>query len=335
MTKSFEKRESYQQFKRDLRSKELVLFVGAGINAKLLPQWNTLLNDLLEYAVKYRLGGEWAGQETAGILAWLKGEDGHGTLSSYEKASFVKLLLGNHYLDVLHERLYRQFDHNVLDEERRKSVRFLHEIAKLCQHKNIHAVVTYNYDDLLEYCINRLAEREEGKEKTGYRRACSVYGMQQIAPDQGTLPIFHVHGFLPQHDRPLDPRMALVVLSYEEYYQTLLEPFSWQTVIQLHFLRSFTCLFLGISLRDTNMLRLLSHAQHYSQQKAQYILMCRQDLIGDSDLDWESNKIRIHATLFNDFGIRLLFSGNGHRTLVPVVQSIGDYLDSLGGRGDN
>jgi hypothetical protein len=158
--------------------------------------------------------------------------------------------------------------------------------------------------------------------------------MKQITPCKGTLPIFHVHGFLPQKTRPLDPKMALVVLSYEEYYQTMLEPFSWQTGVQLHFLRSFTCLFLGISLRDADMLRLLSHAQHYSQQKAQYILMCRQDLIGDSDTDWIDNKIRIRATLFDDFGIRLLFSGNKHGTLIPVVQSIGKYLDSLGGRGD-
>ena len=69
------------------------------------------------------------------------------------------------------------------------------------------------------------------------------------------MPILHTHGFIP---REVDSDYERnVVLSEEDYHGLYRDAFHWANVEQLHSLTQTTCYFIGLSLRDPNLRRLL------------------------------------------------------------------------------
>ena len=74
-------------------------------------------------------------------------------------------------------------------------------------------------------------------------------------PELGSLPILHTHGFVP---RKVDTDYERnVVLSEEDYHSLYQDTFHWANVEQLHALTQTTCYFIGLSLKDPSLRRLL------------------------------------------------------------------------------
>jgi len=120
------------------------------------------------------------------------------------------------------------------------------------------AIVTYNYDDLVE---RRLANHPKRP------RFRSVAG-RDISVPHDVLPIYHVHGFLPQHGR-LTSRNHLV-LSERYYHARYSEPYDWSNLVQVTCFTQKRCLFIGTSLRDPNQRRLLDMARGYRNDRGQH-----------------------------------------------------------------
>jgi hypothetical protein len=78
------------------------------------------------------------------------------------------------------------------------------------------------------------------------------------------IPIYHVHGYLPRIGQL--PGGDLI-FSEDAYHGQFMDPFSWSNLIQLNKLTQNTCLFVGISLTDPNMRRLLDVAWRKSPEK--------------------------------------------------------------------
>lgn len=72
-----------------------------------------------------------------------------------------------------------------------------------------------------------------------------------------TLPIYHVHGIIPKTG-PTDT----VVFSEEEYHKRYSNSFHWSNVEQLHALSRMHCFFIGLSMTDPNLRRLLDIAHN-------------------------------------------------------------------------
>ena len=79
------------------------------------------------------------------------------------------------------------------------------------------------------------------------------------------LPIYHVHGFLPR-EGDLDERQDLV-FSSDAYHTQFIDPFSWSNLTQLNHLSQNTCLFVGLSLTDPNLRRLLDVSMRKNPEK--------------------------------------------------------------------
>ncbi|HEV7746643.1 MAG TPA: SIR2 family protein [Pyrinomonadaceae bacterium] len=75
--------------------------------------------------------------------------------------------------------------------------------------------------------------------------------------DRDEVLIFHPHGFLPRRTYTRDYSNDPIVLSEDDYHELYAAPYSWANVIQLNLLISFNVLFLGCSLTDPNLRRLL------------------------------------------------------------------------------
>lgn len=98
-------------------------------------------------------------------------------------------------------------------------------------------------------------------------------------PDLDALGVYHVHGFLPQDKEDYnDLGNTLLVFSEDGYHKLMLDPYNWANISQLNFMVNNTCLFIGLSMTDPNMRRLLEIAaqKKYDDDLCQhYVIMQR------------------------------------------------------------
>ena len=69
--------------------------------------------------------------------------------------------------------------------------------------------------------------------------------------------IFHPHGYLPRRGRSYARRSRDIVLSEDDYHSLYSSPYSWANIVQLFLLLGHVALFVGCSLTDPNLRRLL------------------------------------------------------------------------------
>jgi hypothetical protein len=147
----------------------------------------------------------------------------------------------------------------------------MREVVNFCaapgKSPNLDSVITYNYDDLLEKALSSL-------DVSVPHKAIYDAGMN---PDKGELPIFHVHGFLPQQGAIGEKNT--VAFGENIYHHQYNEIYSWRNIVQINKFRDNACLFVGISLTDPNLRRLLDIArlQKGSPEEFHHIFRKRYD----------------------------------------------------------
>lgn len=137
------------------------------------------------------------------------------------------------------------------------------QLAQRCQGDRNFRILSYNYDDFLEQYLDFLNVRccSMFTTKIRYsngRDSADFYGMNG-QPNQ-SLRLYHVHGFLPKvatRDQLDTLHMRSICLTEADYNMLYNQPYSWPIASQLSFFRENTCLFIGCSLSDPNIRRLL------------------------------------------------------------------------------
>lgn len=121
----------------------------------------------------------------------------------------------------------------------------------ITKHKGT-SVITYNYDTNLEYILN----------KRGIKYT-TIYDDNSFVNTDSEVDIYHVHGLLP-YDRYNERKFTdSLIFNESEYYFLYNNPYSWNIAKQLHDFKFNTCIFIGISLTDPDMKRLLELANNY------------------------------------------------------------------------
>lgn len=114
------------------------------------------------------------------------------------------------------------------------------------------SVITYNYDTNLEYLLK----------KRGLRYV-TIYDDYAFIDKDSVVDIYHVHGLLPYNKYDEKRFTDSLIFNESEYYYLYNNPYSWNISKQLHDFKFNTCLFIGISLTDPDMKRLLELAKNY------------------------------------------------------------------------
>lgn len=208
------------------------LIAGAGVSRDAgLPDWSELVERLLRRAADARSGLDDEGRE-----AWIK-----ETISREQflgSAAVVASLKTP-------EMLETWISHEVYDG--RGSTGWApgpiaREIAYLVgAFRRESRILTLNYDDLLEQA---LAERFNEEVRT-------IASATDEAPGKGELCVTHLHGYTGR-----DGTVGPLVISEDQYSYMQQGP-SWQEKAMVEALNNTTCLFLGTSLNDPNLIRYL------------------------------------------------------------------------------
>lgn len=254
----------WENIASDYASRGLVLVLGAGISvASGFPNWGELLR---------RLGERCMGPAGSDLVLHLH-EAGYsygmiaGVLKSSNRA-------GTSFVELVRDELYRDFpfykrlrvSKDKLVSSVKKANPTLRAVGALCAVRNvsgefepnpqIHAIVNFNLDAVLrrytEYRYDRIILRT----------------VERASADASSTKIntYHIHGFLQFElskigDRELEA--DTIVLAEDEYFDFFGKPFGMFSYTMLHMLREHPCLFVGLSMVDENLRRLL----HYSRSE--------------------------------------------------------------------
>jgi len=128
----------------------------------------------------------------------------------------------------------------------------LYLISDFINKKDKLNVITYNYDTNLEYILK--------KRGILYN---STYDDYSFLNKEAKVNIFHVHGLLPYDKYNEDRFKDSIIFNESEYYYLYNNPYSWNISKQLHDFMFNTSLFIGLSLTDPNIKRLLELAHNH------------------------------------------------------------------------
>ena len=241
-----QRRQKYiRNLQKEYKKDNIVLFLGAGVSAGAkVATWDTLINELFVELVDRMMAKQnikISSSDKKRIVDELIAQNGNSPLL---QTRFLQMGLADEFEGSVSKLLYKNAY---------RTSTLLKEIGQLCIPERgklgIRAVVTYNFDDLIEKNLKRLRVRHR-----------AIY-CEDAAPREQELGIYHVHGFLPE-DRSeyADLSKSLLVFSEEGYHKLMLEPYNWSNLTQLNFMIGSTCVFLGLSMTDPNMRRLLDIA---------------------------------------------------------------------------
>ncbi|MCF5201033.1 molecular chaperone Tir [Pseudomonas syringae] len=229
-----------------LKAGRLTLVCGAGVSVGAgVPVWNELLLTLLKSMIE-RLSKDHS--LNLGSNAAEEFNQRHGA-SSLILGKYLKNNLGNDFGKQVRDALYGK---------KPTTCELIDAIVDVSRPqrdgKPLDSIITFNFDALIEenLAVANIQNR-------------AIY-TEAIKHDPNELPIYHVHGYLPRAGKI--PSGNDIVFSEDAYHGQFIDPFSWSNLMQLNKLTQNTCLFVGISLTDPNMRRLLDVAWRKNPDKS-------------------------------------------------------------------
>ena len=263
-------RSHLEGLQRAWQEKDLVLFLGAGVSKPYgIPTWNDLVLEILfdQTDVARRLGKIDLPFRRA-LASWLV------DYYDYDPIILARVVKNeirrrasrgrsgkesgprDLFLEKVREHLYPK--NPPTPHEPTTLTAVAEFLKKSGENTGVEAVVSFNYDDLLE---RKLAGGMEFRPVWSDRRS----------REKG-LPILHPHGFLPQEGDPAD---CAIVFTEDDYHGLTTSVFHWALTAIVNYLRHSTVLFIGLSMLDPNLRRLLDASYVYGDIPAHWQIQKR------------------------------------------------------------
>jgi SIR2-like domain len=256
--------DNWERLNADYKRSGIALALGAGVSADCnLPNWRELLE-----RIAIRCYGDTGKQLFEEMI-----NDGY-SLPAIASILEMDSPAECDFTDVIRDALYQEFYRKAgTTFNATKFVRFvkaknrtLNAVAALCAVKQesgfyaanprIHAIVNSNFDSILH-------EYAKARFKTNILRTVE---RPSARPIPGRINIYHVHGFCQfRKDQPWVEEAApdIRMLTEQDYFDFFNRPNSFFNCTLLSSLTQYISLFIGTSLKDENVRRLL----HYSRQE--------------------------------------------------------------------
>ena len=307
------------------KNRRLVLFLGAGISQPYgIPSWKDLVLRMFYEEADKRFKDMPPGDRPA-VASWM--------VDRFELTPTFLARVIRYRLDrgrgVTKAKSFAQAIRDSLYSDYRpepSSGAALPEVANLIQRSEeqgrcIQAVISFNFDNLLELELQRTKID-----------VTPVYDQRRL--DGNKFPIVHVHGYL-----PFDGNVPTteIVFTEDEYHQLTFSAFHWSVADMVAYLRNYSVLFIGLSMSDPNLRRLLD-ATNLRLEEPKHILIRRDYDIESEVVDAREGvatridprhlkKIggRAHAferEVFKDMGVGVMWVKK-HEDIPMVLQKLG------------
>lgn len=224
--------------RNEIHQGQNTLFVGAGLSSSLgVPGWGELLK---------RLNSQ--------VRKAVPDFPGYKSIKNDSNSSY---LINARYLKETAERNKISFVSEIRKKLYRKislSSDLMDAVIEMLRLNRIGEIITYNYDTLLE---QRMTQDEIMNS--------SIDGQNRKV--RNTIPVMHVHGLIDPKDTGFDSN---VVLSEDDYHRLYSDSYHWANVAQLWALTHTTCIFVGLSMKDPSLRRLLDIAYKQGSQDVEH-----------------------------------------------------------------
>ena len=261
----------------------MALFVGAGISMGCgLPSWNELVRRVILEVWKH---------DTSLAAELLTKPNGIA-------ARYSKKFAGAKFNSIVYRCLYQD------DLLMSSSIRAIPD-------SGIKNICTFNFDDLLE----------ESFQLSGIEADVGTPN-EPFSQNRLGVKLFHPHGLLSRFHSEDEISGAKIVFSEDDYHALYAEPYSWANISQLMLLSGFSVLFVGLSMQDPNLRRLIdvTRSRGFNHQ---HFAIFRDPTVGVSEEEYETKKrLRqmVHMDLQN-LGVTPWFVDR-HETVGEVLKSI-------------
>jgi len=247
------KKNVIKSLKEEFLKENLVLVLGAGISVPFgVPTWDILLQRLMVFTIE-------KDEKSSNILAKL-----------FNEVFSPNPIIAGRYLQNYFQDNNSSFENavrQVLYSSIAKGTKskLMDEIVNFCvapgKSPNLNSILTYNFDDLLEKNIKQIGIDVPHK---------SIFGIG-MEFKKGELPIYHIHGFLPENGELTNQNS--ITLGETIYHKQYTDIYSWNNIVQINKFRENSCVFIGSSLTDPNLRRLLdiSFTQKGKNKNTHYI----------------------------------------------------------------
>lgn len=271
-------------------------FFGAGLGPGVnMPTWNELLDDLLDKAQKNSHSAIGSADYTD-----IDQSCNHSALiiGRYIESGFADM---KEFTNQMKASLYKNNPQPTSD--------LYKVIVEAIKTKKVEQVITFNYDDLVETAL--------------IQAKFPVHSIFDRSHYSGSdFPVYHVHGMIPQ-TREIE---STPVLSEKEYHTLYKESFHWSNVVQLQALSSTTCFFIGLSLNDPNLRRLLDISRYginrdsATDRPCHYALLERKPLkTGSPNPAKDAEHFAMQERMMADLGINIIWYDHGKYDEIPQI----------------
>lgn len=151
-----------------------------------------------------------------------------------------------------------------LDMDKFTETTTLYQTAMLILKTEINTIITYNYDNFLEYAMEDLKEKFSEFEKTKIKyHTYEKYNRDRLVPNvfdvhKNIKHIFHVHGYI-DIVNPDGEKANNLILSESHYNIIEKEVYNWVNSVQINTITSQNTLFVGFSANDYNFKRIIKN----------------------------------------------------------------------------
>ena len=236
------------QLLKEILRKNVTLYLGAGVSASCgIPTWNQLIEQICSvFFYHWEFSEDYENNEIPKNLSISLWED---YWESDKSKRLSKILAQENPINVAEQikNRIRPVDWIYLirkllyHRNKIKPSSLLIQITELISSEYINTILTSNYDDLLE---------KQLKAK-GIKYKSIVF--EQFKKSNHKKIIIHPHGILPIEGG----KKSKIIFTESEYIEEFSKPYSWTNLIHLNEFNSSTCLFIGTSFMDINLVKLL------------------------------------------------------------------------------
>lgn len=270
----------------EFRENKCSFFLGAGVSMDAGgPSWETLLRKIM---CRFKKFGKQKDFDRV-----------------YEWCGMSPIILGryaasnNKVLQDVSEYLRRYVLYRGVNEDDSELIKAICEAVegsgndeRIVASGKVDSIITYNYDDLVESAL-------------GHRGINVARIYQKSRNYRNEFPVYHVHGLIP---REINGIIPTPILGEKEYHQMYKESYHWSNVEQLHALDRNTCFFIGLSMTDPNLRRLLDISRSGGDNDCRhYAFLQRKPLFQQDEVEKNSMHFNTIEFQLSDLGVHVIW----------------------------